>query len=408
MRRAREGWPALHRRRSLVVFVVAFVFAAFNAADAMASPSGGIAGTVTNAVTNAPISHIVACVREAGGSHKEDCGESRESGEYEITGVTPGQYKVLFYPVGLAQYDIAQYLSQYYPGVPTWSAAAQPVSVVGGAVTPGINARMQEGGWVAGTVTAAGTGTSLEGVEVCARNESGPWLISSCTDTKAHGEYGYFFALEPGTYKIEFRPSEKMGYQLQYYNDVPLLSEAQSITIEAGKTITGIDAALQPASAAAGEGEPPEEPSSPAPFPNGTGGTGPVTAPYLGAANNELNAIAVHNAERRAKEREAEEQKAREATASYTAEQTVLEQRQAAMQAAARAAAKHPECVVPSLKGDTLSTARRALVKTHCRLGKVLTPRRHHKTLLVAGQGTKSGRTLPDGSAIAVKLARIT
>jgi hypothetical protein len=59
----------------------------------------------------------VACVRETGGSHKEECGESSEStGEYEITGVPPGQYRVLFYPNGLASYDyyaVDQYVSEY-------------------------------------------------------------------------------------------------------------------------------------------------------------------------------------------------------------------------------------------------------------------------------------------------------
>jgi hypothetical protein len=59
-------------------------------------------------------------------------------------------------------------------------------------------------------------------------------------------------------------------------------------------------------------------PTSLGAFPEGTGGTGPVTAPYLGAANNELNAIAVRDAEQRAKEaaaaKEKEEAKAREAS----------------------------------------------------------------------------------------------
>jgi hypothetical protein len=56
--------------------------------------------------------------------------------------------------------------------------------------------------------------------------------------------------------------------------------------------------------------------TSPGAFPEGTGGTGPVIAPHLEAANNELNAIAVRDAEQRAKEvaaaNEREEAKARE------------------------------------------------------------------------------------------------
>ncbi len=416
IRAAREGWLLLHRKRSLVVFAVAFALAAFNAGEAMASPPGQITGTVTNAVTNAPISHIVACVREAGGSHKEECGESREStGEYEITGVPPGQYRVLFYPNGLAyydyyagqyvsQYDVAQYLSQYYPGVPVWSEEAQPVSVVEGAVTSGVNAQMREGGWITGRVTAAGSGTPLEGVEVCSRDESGPWLVSSCTDTNAHGEYAYFYALEPALYKIEFRPSEKMGYQQQYYKEVPLLSEALPVIIESGKTIAGIDAALQPASAPAGEGEPPEVPSSPGGLPGGTGGIGPVTAPYLGSANEQFRVQVVEPEAQRQKAKELEEQKAREAADAYTAEQAALKQHQEANGVAVREAGKHPACVVPSLKGDTLAAARSALVKAHCRLGRVSRPAYRGSAPRVISQTARHGKRLPAGASIAVVL----
>lgn len=380
----------------------------------MASATRQITGTVTNAVTDASIAHIVACVREAGPSHDEECGESSEStGKYEIAGVPPGQYRVLFYPNGLAyydyyaadhyvsQYDVAQYLSQYYPGVPDWSEEAQPVLVAGGAVTSGMNAQMHEGGWVAGRVTAAGSGTPLEGVEVCARDESGPWLVSSCTDTNVHGEYSYFYALEPGLYKIEFRPSKKMGYQQQYYNNVPLLSEAQPVIIEAAKTIAGIDAALQPASAPGGRGEPSEEPSSPQPFPSGTGGTGPVLAPYLGAAAGQFATQVVETEARRRAAKEQEEQKAREA---YSAEQAALEQRQQAMETAGHEAGKPPACVVPSLRGDTLAAARHALVKAHCRLGRVRRPAHRGSALRVISQSIQHGKRLPAGATIAVGL----
>lgn len=98
---------------------VALVLGALDAGNATASATGQITGTVTDVVTDAPISHIVACVREAGRNGKEECGESSAStGEYEISGVPSGQYKVLFYPVGLETYDVGKYPSQYYPGVP--------------------------------------------------------------------------------------------------------------------------------------------------------------------------------------------------------------------------------------------------------------------------------------------------
>jgi len=61
-------------------------------------------------------------------------------------------------------------------------------------------------------------------------------------------------------------------------------------------------------------------------------------------------------------------------------------------------------CVVPSLKGDTLNTARRALTRHHCRLGKVHRPHHRRGTLLVIAQSPQHGRKLADGALIAVTL----
>ncbi len=61
-------------------------------------------------------------------------------------------------------------------------------------------------------------------------------------------------------------------------------------------------------------------------------------------------------------------------------------------------------CVVPSLKGDSLGTAQKALSKAHCKLGKVSRPRTHHGALVVTGQSPKNGKKLASGAAVAVTL----
>jgi len=66
-----------------------------------------------------------------------------------------------------------------------------------------------------------------------------------------------------------------------------------------------------------------------------------------------------------------------------------------------------PACIVPSLKGDPLGKARRALSKARCALGKVTMPRdAHGSTLVVIEQSAKHGKTLPGGARIGVALAR--
>jgi hypothetical protein len=66
-----------------------------------------------------------------------------------------------------------------------------------------------------------------------------------------------------------------------------------------------------------------------------------------------------------------------------------------------------PACIVPSLKGDPLDRARRALGRAHCALGKVVRPRDGRgSALVVIGQNAQRGTTLPDGAHVGVALAR--
>jgi hypothetical protein len=67
-----------------------------------------------------------------------------------------------------------------------------------------------------------------------------------------------------------------------------------------------------------------------------------------------------------------------------------------------------PRCVVPKLKGKTLSQAKTALSKAHCRLGKVHQPkvRKHHKPpkLVVASSSPRAGTSRPNGTKVGLTL----
>jgi hypothetical protein len=69
-----------------------------------------------------------------------------------------------------------------------------------------------------------------------------------------------------------------------------------------------------------------------------------------------------------------------------------------------------PACIVPKLKGKSLTSARTLLSRAHCALGKVKRPRarKGHKlgTLVVGSQSPSAGRKLAAGSKVAVVLAR--
>jgi hypothetical protein len=106
-------------------------------------------------------------------------------------------------------------------------------------------------------------------------------------------------------------------------------------------------------------------------------------------------------AEQRTKEHE--EQQAKEVAASHAAEVAALERAVEEAQASAlREEAEHPACVVPALKGDTLTAARRALAEAHCRLGAVHHIGRHRGTLRVGAQGAQAGDRLAHDARVAL------
>jgi hypothetical protein len=113
--------------------------------------------------------------------------------------------------------------------------------------------------------------------------------------------------------------------------------------------------------------------------------------------------------EREAREhREAEERPAKEAAERAAKERESREAgERAGREAGERAAAERaPKCVVPRLKGDSLTQARRALSKAHCRVGKLTEPREYHGPLVVVRQSIRRGSKLTSGTRVAMTLDR--
>jgi RHS repeat-associated protein len=207
--------------------------------DATLSPGGQISGRATSAASKAAIAGIEVCAYaiEGGGS---SCARTDASGAYTVAGLTTGNYHVSF----AAPYESSlSYLTQYYNGK-TYSEA-DPVPVTVGATTPNIDAAMQPGGIISGTVTAAPTKAALAHVYVCA---SGPEY--RCATTGPSGEYD-ITSLPSGSYTVVFYgPGE---YAQQYYQDKVSGSEADPVSVTAGSTSAGIDAELQPGGTISGK-----------------------------------------------------------------------------------------------------------------------------------------------------------
>jgi hypothetical protein len=157
---------------------------------------------------------------------------------------------------------------------------------------------------------------------------------------------------------------------------------------------------------------PVEEPIPPGAAPEGVKDKESYAPPELPWANQSGKEGAERTvAEQRAKEHEEQQAKEvaaqRAAAVKHTEEQARQTEAEAqrAREAAAREAAEYPACLVPALKGDTLTAARRALTKAHCRLGAVHRVGRHHGTLRVSAQSAPAGERLAHNVRVALWLA---
>ena len=144
---------------------------------------GKIGGKVTAEGTGLPIANVTVCATPvvSGGS---TCEVTAATGEYEIGGLTAGEYTVEFTPPAPAEF-----FPQFYAGATSLTGATR-VSVAAEATTPNINAALTKvpPTKITGTVSAEGGGL-FANVEVCVYVYGSPTLgaLVECKQTGAGG-----------------------------------------------------------------------------------------------------------------------------------------------------------------------------------------------------------------------------
>ena len=219
-------------------------------ASALAGEVGGISGVVKGPKAE-PLNNLAVCATPVGGGSTA-CLYTNSEGEYAIGGLAPGLYTVYFGNEGCGEGPcITQnYLQQYWNDKPT-QAEAEDVVVSANTTHENIDATLEAGGEIRGTVTGAPSKTDLA-VQVCASPTSEEsYYYEKCADANSNGEYA-IVGLATGEYRVYFSNRECsegggctiLNYAPQYWDDEPGYFNATPVPVTAGSARSGVNAEL--------------------------------------------------------------------------------------------------------------------------------------------------------------------
>jgi hypothetical protein len=213
--------------------------------NAVLDRGGQITGQVTAADGSAPLEDVKVIVYDSNGNWASVW--TNASGVYTTTGLTTGNYRLLFSTQDA--YGVTQdYIDEYYNDKSTL-AAADVIAVTAPNVVSGKNAVLVRGGKISGRVTASDTGGPLSGIKAGAYDSTGTEVRYDYTDSS--GDY-VITGLPTGSYRVRFYSiciflsdsgTIKM-YAGEYYNDKPDLATADQVSVTAPGTTSGINAVL--------------------------------------------------------------------------------------------------------------------------------------------------------------------
>jgi hypothetical protein len=196
--------------------------------DATLTTAGFVAGEVTS-TTGAALGGV--CVEALGGSGSETVTAS--NGTYYLGGLPAGRVTIAFFSgCGIDG---------------TWSGTRTgSIRVVSGELTAGVNAKLAQGGSIAGAVTVSAGSAHEICVIAVGTNATEPTEVAT---TRNDGSYS-FAGLDAGTYDVEFTNGcgNATEYATQWWDDASSQADATGVAVPSGSVASGIDAELTVAS----------------------------------------------------------------------------------------------------------------------------------------------------------------
>lgn len=210
--------------------------------DADLAVGGTISGTVTgdgDVLEGVDVYAYDVLTGEYGGDVYTEA-----DGTYSIRGLWSGDFNVGFFPNEHNYDNGTAFMDEFYSNVRDWEDAT-PVAVVLGDDTPDIDADLEIGAILSGTVTGDG-GAPLGDVIVSLRDTYGRYIDDTwCDDTGAWA----FRGVAPGDYLLDFDTSyvndwHHQSYVREYWNDAATFADADTISVDFGDVMDGLDAQL--------------------------------------------------------------------------------------------------------------------------------------------------------------------
>ncbi len=196
--------------------------------DAHLSAGYTISGTVSEAGGTGGGAKVCASADDSAG-HRVSSAKSAADGTYAIDNLPAGTYTVYFDPT-CGRTQASTYAEQYYEAEPD---AIVATGVVLPGLATGIDAELQAGATISGTVTATG---ALDDAGICVYATGVDGSGAGSAITGASGTYRVA-NLAAQTYNVAFDPTCGRSHSSYFAS----LSYDKQIPVKAGQTVPGID-----------------------------------------------------------------------------------------------------------------------------------------------------------------------
>jgi hypothetical protein len=227
-----DNWLSQYWIRSLTQDLSTAVSVTQGKSTGAVSPTMEPGGTITGTVTDAAKSGIGGICISAEPANNAATGTetattTSSNGTFELGGLPTGTYSVS-YDAGCGA--TGNWLQQWRNSSDNLATAAS-VAVKAGKTTPGIDATLQPGGQVTGTVT--GPGGAVVG-NICVNVETLSGTYQGSTETSPSGTYTVS-GLPTGTFNVQFSGCGE-NYAPVWYGGTDAQSTAKAVHVMAGKT----------------------------------------------------------------------------------------------------------------------------------------------------------------------------